>query len=80
MYTIPSVKGFGEKSFAYDGCTLWNPFHSMSAMLAIFLREHLLSLAEFVSMVYALMMFIVDRCILNYDMQAISLVSISIII
>ena len=23
-YTIPQVKGFGQKSFAYKGCMLWN--------------------------------------------------------
>ena len=23
-YTVPVVKGFGIKSFAYSGCTLWN--------------------------------------------------------
>ena len=23
-YTIPKVKGFGKKSFAYKGCMLWN--------------------------------------------------------
>ena len=23
-YTIPQVKGFGKKSFAYKGCMLWN--------------------------------------------------------
>jgi len=24
MSTVPNVKGFGIKSFAYSGCTLWN--------------------------------------------------------
>ena len=23
-YSIPKVKGFGQKTFAYKGCTLWN--------------------------------------------------------
>ena len=23
-FTIPTVKGFGKKSFAYNGCVLWN--------------------------------------------------------
>ena len=25
-YTIPKVKGFGKKSFAYKGCILWNHY------------------------------------------------------
>jgi len=24
MFCIPKIKGFGMKSFAYNGCTLWN--------------------------------------------------------
>ena len=25
-YALPKVKGFGKKSFSYNGCCLWNDF------------------------------------------------------
>ena len=47
-YTIPRVKGFGKKSFAFRGCLLWNelPQHIMdSESLVAFkynVKHHLL--------------------------------------
>ena len=52
-YTIPRVKGSGQKSFAYHGCTLWNSlpqhFRDMKSISSFkySLKEHLLSQIDF---------------------------------
>ena len=50
VFSIPKVKGFGKKSFAYNGCILWNDLSNSIKEIGgldnfqITVKEHILDL------------------------------------